>query len=215
MRHQLRPLDALAPLVITSYVAAMLFACYRALGRQGAGIYRILAICLLAALLLPFVSYVWYSLIYFYPLLCVAILSVAVLWSALPARVRAFGALLIVCYCALCINAVWQSAQFVRDGVAHDDPLVFAVGGGAPLSSQLAIIEAAQNAAADSGELIVALRPVEVIAHEQLVHVVPLLSRMPTRFVNLNEPHRIFPAQTSFWLIDTTQTPLPPALRRG
>lgn len=207
------PLNALAPLAILACLLAAAWALWKVAGTPGRAPYRVLAPWLLLPLAFPLVSYSSYTSIYYLPLLPAPFLALAAGWSALRRRWCGPVAAALLVYCALNVNAIWQSAQFVRAGVARDDAEIWAVGGGAPLSAQLAIATAAQEAIddGDAAELIVALRPVYGLEYEQLAHAMSFLARdAATRILNAGEPHLVYPAQPALLLLDANQTTLPP-----
>ncbi|MCY4023329.1 MAG: hypothetical protein OXF32_07760 [Anaerolineaceae bacterium] len=213
LRAQFAPLDTLAPVVMTVYAHAALWVSWKALRAPQRAPWRVLAPWLFLPLAFPVVSYASYAIIYYLPLLPAPFLALAAGWSALRLRWRRLVAVALLVYCALNANAVLQSAQFVRAGVARDDAEIWAVGGGAPLSTQLAIATAAQEAIEGgvAAELIVALRPVYGLEYEQLAHAIPFLARdAPTRILNTDEPHLVYPAQPALLLLDARQTTLPP-----
>ena len=213
LRAQFAPLDLLAPVAMTVCALAALWVFWKALRPPQRAPWRVLAPWLLLPLAFPAVSYASYAIIYYLPLLPAPFLALAAGWSALRRRWRGPVAAALLLYCALNANAVLQSAQFVRAGVARDDAEIWAVGGGAPLSTQLAIATAAQDAIDDgvANELIVALRPVYGLEYEQLAHAMPFHARnAPTRILNTDEPHLVYPAQPALLLLDARQTSLPP-----
>ncbi|MCY3908291.1 MAG: hypothetical protein OXF63_13695 [Anaerolineaceae bacterium] len=213
LRAQFAPLDLLAPVAVTACALAALWVLWQALRAPQRAPWRVLAPWLLLPLAFPVVSYASYAIIYYLPLLPAFFLALAAGWSALRLRWRRLIAAALFVYCALNANAVWQAAHFVRAGVARDDAEIWAVGGGAPLSTQLAIATAAQQAIDEgiAAELIVALRPVYGLEYEQLAHAMPFHARnAPTRILNTDEPHLVYPAQPALLLLDARQTTLPP-----
>ncbi|MCE2489559.1 MAG: hypothetical protein J4G17_06250 [Anaerolineae bacterium] len=212
LRVHFAPLDSLAPVAMLSYALAGAWVLWQAARAPGRAPYRVLAPWLLLPLAFPAVSYSSYAIIYYLPLLPAPFLALAAGWTALRRGWRRPVAAILLAWCALNANAIWQSAQFVRAGVARDDAEIRAVGGGAPLSAQLAIATAAREAidAGMAAELFVALRPVYGVEYEQLAHAMPHLAGNPaTRILNTREAHLVYPAQASVWLIDSNQGTLP------
>lgn len=213
LRAHFAPLDLLVPVAMTGYALAALRVLWKALRAPQRTPWRVLAPWLLLPLAFPAVSYASYPGIYYLPLLPAPFLALAAGWSGLRLRWRRLVAVALLVYSALNANAVLQSAHFVRAGVARDDAEIWAVGGGAPLSAQLAIATAAQEAIDEgvAAELIVALRPVYGVEYEQLAHAMPFLARnAPTRILNTDEPHLVYPSQPVLLLLDAYQTALPP-----
>lgn len=207
------PLERLAPAAMAVFALAAAWTLRQALRAPHTAPWRVLAPWLLLPLAFPAVSYNASALIYYLPLLPAPFLALAAGWSALHRRWRGPATALVLAYCALNANAVWQSAQFVRAGVARDDAQIWAVGGGAPLSAQVEIAAMAREAIEEgvAAELFVALRPVHGVEYEQMAHAMPFLARgAPTRILNAREPHLVYPAEASLWLIDAQQTDLPP-----
>ncbi len=212
LRAQFAALDLVAPVAMLTYALAGAQVLWQAIRAPGRAPWRVLAPWLLLPLAFPAVSYASYAIIYYLPLLPAPFVALAAGWSALRRRWRGPAAAILVIYCALNANAIWQSAQFIRAGLARDDAEIWAVGGGAPLATQLAIATAAREALAEgvAAELFVALRPVHEVKYEQMAHAMPFLARSaPTRILDTRAPHLVYPAQASLWLLDARQTTLP------
>ena len=212
LRAQFAALDRLAPLSMLTYALAGAWVLRRAFRAPGRAPYRVLAPWLLLPLAFPVVSYSSYTSIYYLPLLPAPFIALAAGWSALRRHWRGPVAAVLVIYCLLHANAIWQGARFVREGLARHDAEIWAVGGGAPLATQLAIATAAREAVDEgsAAELLVALRPVHEVKYEQLAHAMPFLTRgVPTRILDTRAPHLVYPAEASLWLLDVNQTTLP------
>ena len=214
LQAQFAPLDALAPAIIAFLALSGLCALYGAFRGRKRRLYRMLALWLLLPLAYPALTF-YYSqtMVYFLPLLPAPFIAAGALYARLPSRLRPACAALALLICALNANAIWQSAAFVRAGVMADDPTIWAVGGGAPLSTQLEIARAAQDAmdARPGDELIAVMRPVLTMADEHLYHALPVfLPEAAIRFLDTRAPNFVFPARDSLILIDDRQTSLPP-----
>lgn len=209
------PLDALAPAVIIVLALSGVAALVQAARGPQRRLYRILALWLLLPMAYPAVTF-YYSqtMVYFLPLLPAPFLAAGAAFSRLPLGWRRVCAVLLIVFCALNSLAIWRSAQFVRAGVDAGDAQIWAVGGGAPLSTQLDIAWAAGDAmqAGLGGELIVVTRPVLTLADEHLYHAMPLfLPDAAIRFLDARAPNAIFPARDSLLLLDENQLSLPAA----
>ena len=209
------PLDALAPALIVMLALGGIFTLYRAFRSPRRRLYRILALWLLLPLAFPAVTtFFAQSIVYLLPLLPAPFIAAAAAFARLPARWRMICAALALFVCAYNANAIWQSAVFVRAGVEADDPQIWAVGGGAPLSTQFEIAQAAQDAveAGLAQELIAAIHPVVTMDYEYFYHALPLLAPdLPIRFLDVGAPNRFFPAHDSLLLFDGARMALPAA----
>ena len=208
------PLDRLAHLALLVHAGAAAFVCWRARSSPRRRLYQLLALWLLLPLSFPFISYDPYTIVYYLPWLPAPFFALAAAVAKMGLRWRWLCAAMLITYGALNANAIWQSARFARAGVARDDPTIWAVGGGAPLSSQLDIASAAQKAhqAGEAAELVIVLRPVYEVEHEMLRYAMPFLAQgVPARFFDARAPQLLYPAQPSLWLIDENQTALPGA----
>ena len=200
-----RPLELVAAPLLLATACSLFTVLWRAWRGQSRILYRVLALWLILPIaLFPFVTYEANMLVYYYPLLPAPFIAIALAWRRLPKRPKQLAGIAIVCLCIVQSYAVIESANVIRSAVNDDDASVWAVGGGAPLSQQLAIADLARELvdAGDASELFLLIRPVHRIEHEHLSHALPLLYGAEMRILDANKPNRVFPAQPSLWLFN-------------
>ena len=206
-------LNAVAPAAMLALALATAFVLWLALRSPEARLYRLLTLWLLLPLAFPAVA--WENtqkMVYLLPVLPAPFLAIAAACRAMPRRWRSLAYALAAAFCALNILTILYCVAFVRDGLAMNDPEIWAMDGGPPLSSPLTIAEAARNAIqrGDAEEVIVLVRPVYELEHEFMTHAMPLLMHdLPVRLIDVRASTRVLPAWNSLLLVDMTQTDLP------
>lgn len=213
LRAQTSALNVLAPAAMLAVVLATAYVLLMAIRSPNRRLYCVLAPWLLMPLAFPLV--VWENtqkMVYFIPLLPASVLAIAAASSALSQRWRKLALGMVAAYSAVNALMIWYSVAFVNNGLAMNDPEIWAVEGGPPLSSPLRIAQAARNAIqrGDAEEVVVLVRPVLELEHEFMTHAMPLLMHdLPVRLIDIRAPTRVFPARNSLLLVDMTQTDLP------
>ncbi len=213
LRAQTSALNTLAPAAMLAVVLATAYVLLMAIRSPNRRMYRLLVPWLLLPLAFPAVA--WQNtqkMVYFLPLLPAPFLAIAAACSAMSPRWRRLAFGLVAAYCALNVHIIWHSVAFVRNGLAMNDPYIWAVEGGPPLSSPLNIAKVARNAIqrGDAEEVIVVVRPVFELEHEFMAHAMPLLMHdLSVRFIDVRASTHVFPAWNSLLLVDMTQTDLP------
>jgi len=213
LRAQTSALNVLAPAAMLAVVLATAYVLAMAIRSPNRRLYCVLAPWLLLPLAFPLV--VWENtqkMVYFIPLLPAAVLAIAAASSALSQRWRKLALGSVAAYSAVNALMIWYSVAFVNNGLAMNDPDIWAVEGGPPLSSPLRIANAARNAIqrGDAEEVVVLVRPVLELKHEFMTRAMPLLMHdLPVRLVDIRTSTRVFPAWNSLLLVDMTQTDLP------
>ena len=210
-----RPLElAAAPLMIAlaASAAVVLRATWRGPNRR---LHAILALWIcLPMLFFPLVSIEVHALVYYAPMLPAPFIALALAWQSLPPMPRRLAAVAVILLCAAQGLAVLGSAQFIRASIENGDETVWAVGGGAPLSTQLALARMA-NELVEAGaatEIIHFIRPVLSLWHETMAYALPLLSGAPTRHLDHGAGTLVFPQDASLWALDSRNTALPAAV---
>ena len=214
LEQALRPLESLALPLLLALAGGFAFVIRRVWRGPQAAIYRVLALWLILPLVIfPFVTYESNMLVYYYPLLPAPFIGIAMAWQALRPRWKRVAGMAMLCLCAMQAYAVVGSAHVIRSAVTDDSETVWAVGGGAPLSQQLRIADAARDLldGGDAQELILLIRPLQKIEHEHLAHALPLLAQKPIRVLDASRPHLLFPAIPSALILDRRNTVLPAA----
>ncbi|MCY4464031.1 MAG: glycosyltransferase family 39 protein [Chloroflexi bacterium] len=213
LRAQTSALNSLAPVAMLAVASATAFVLWKAIRSPNRRLYRVLVLWLLLPLIFPAV--VWQNeqkMVYLLPVLPAPFFAIAAACCAMPLRWRRLAFGLVAVYCALNVQTIWHSVDFVRNGLAMNDPRIWTVESSPPLSSPLRIAEAARSAIqrGDADEVIVLLRPVYELQHEFLVRAMPLFVHdLSVRYLNLHDSNYVFPARDSLLLVDMRNTDLP------
>ena len=203
-----RPLELFVLPLVMGYAAGIIHICWRGWRGPDRRLHIALALWLIAPIIaFPFVSYEPYALVYYIPLLPAPFIALALLSRRVNGIWRRLYIVLIALVCAAQAYAVWGSARYIRAQVARDDETVWSVGGGEPLSMQMAIADAARESVqnGEASEAFVLSRPVIVMDIETLAHAMPLLSGLPMRWLDQGKPHLVFPSAPSAWIMDVTK----------
>ena len=215
LRAQTSALNTLAPAAMLAVALATAYVLVMAIRSPNRRMYGVLVPWLLLPLAFPAVS--WQNeqkMVYLLPLLPAPFLAIAAACSATPLRWRKLAFGLVAAYSALNVVVILHSVAFVRNGLAMNDPYIWAVEGGPPLSSPLNIAKVAGNAIqrGDAEEVIVVVRPVYALENEFMLHAMPLLMHdLSVRFLDARALTHVFPASNSLILVDLTQYDLPTA----
>ena len=210
----LRPLELVALPLLLAMVGSAVYICQYARRGQDARLQRILALWLaLPVVVFPFVTYESNMLVYYYPLLPAPFIAIALAWEGLPPRWKRPATIAILILCGVQANAALGSAAVIRNAVAEDDDSVWAVGGGAPLATQLEIADLARLSVESSQaqHIYLLTQPVYTPEYEYLAHSMPLLTGLPVHVIDLSKPHSVYPADASLLVLDSHNTALPAA----
>ena len=216
LQERLAPLQVAEPLWLLAFGGAALFIAWLG-GRRGRIPERVLALWLFVPLLFGFVSRRSYTIVYYLPLLPAPMIAFSIALERLRARWRWLAGLLTLAVSALCVLNLWAvlvGYDFVASGQQRNDPKLWADGGGTPLGAQLAIAAVAQASIASDEvtETLVLIRPVLQVEHEMMAAAFQFhLRGYPTRLLDTDRPHRVFPLKAAALLLDENNTVLPAA----